>query len=244
MARRTSIIRCPRPRRTALPASRKLPFSMKVLLENLLRHEDGRTVTKADIEDVAAWLDRQGQGRQGDRLPPRPRADAGLHRRARRRRPRRDARRHEARSAATRQKINPLVPVDLVIDHSVIVDEFGSPQALAQQRRARVSSATASATTSSSGARARSTTSASCRPAPASATRSTSSTWRRPCGRAPYADGTIARLSRHARRHRQPHHHGQRPRRARLGRRRHRGGGRHARPAAVDAAFPRSSASS
>ena len=36
------------------------------------------------------------------------------------------------------QKINPLVPVDLVIDHSVIVDEFGTPQAFARQRRARV----------------------------------------------------------------------------------------------------------
>ena len=45
------------PRRTASRASRSLPFSMKVLLENLLRNEDGRTVKKADIEAVAAWLD-------------------------------------------------------------------------------------------------------------------------------------------------------------------------------------------
>ena len=36
------------------------------------------------------------------------------------------------------QKINPLVPVDLVIDHSVIVDEFGTPKALRRQRRARI----------------------------------------------------------------------------------------------------------
>ena len=39
----------------------QLPFSMKVLLENLLRYEDGRTVTKADIEAVAAWLDNRGK---------------------------------------------------------------------------------------------------------------------------------------------------------------------------------------
>ena len=44
-----------------MPGISKLPFSMKVLLENLLRHEDGRTVTKADIEAIAAWLDDKGK---------------------------------------------------------------------------------------------------------------------------------------------------------------------------------------
>ena len=39
----------------------KLPYSLKVLLENLLRHEDGRTVTKADIEGIAAWLKNRGR---------------------------------------------------------------------------------------------------------------------------------------------------------------------------------------
>jgi aconitate hydratase len=39
----------------------KLPYSMKVLLENLLRHEDGRTVTKADIAAMADWLDNKGK---------------------------------------------------------------------------------------------------------------------------------------------------------------------------------------
>ena len=38
----------------------RLPFSMKVLLENLLRHEDGRTVTKPDIQAVAQWLKKDG----------------------------------------------------------------------------------------------------------------------------------------------------------------------------------------
>ena len=46
----------PEAEKNGLAGISKLPFSMKVLLENLLRHEDGRTVTKADIEAVAAWL--------------------------------------------------------------------------------------------------------------------------------------------------------------------------------------------
>ena len=83
--------------------------------------------------------------------------------------------------------------------------------------------------------------SASCRRAPASAIRSISNIWpqtvwtRRKVS-SPTRRHRRGRLSGHAGRHRLAHHHGQRPRRARLGRRRHRGGGRHARPAAVDAA--------
>jgi hypothetical protein len=70
-----------------------LPVSMKVLLENLLRNEDG-VGHEADLKAVAAWLEQQGRGRARDQLPPGPRADAGLHRRSRRRRPGRHARRH------------------------------------------------------------------------------------------------------------------------------------------------------
>ena len=69
------------------------------------------------------------------------------------------------------EKINPLVPVDLVIDHSVIVDEFGKPERVRARTSSSNTSATASATSSSSGARTRSRISASCRPAPASAIR-------------------------------------------------------------------------
>ena len=109
----------------------RLPFSMKVLLENLLRHEDGRSVTKADIEAVAAWLIDKGTADK----------EIGF-------RPARvlmqdftgvpavvdlAAMRDGMKAlGGDPQKINPLVPVDLVIDHSVIVDEFGSPQAIAR----------------------------------------------------------------------------------------------------------------
>lgn len=109
----------------------RLPFSMKVLLENLLRNEDGRSVTKSDIEAVAAWLDDRGTA--GHEIAYRPArvlmqdftgvpavVDLAAMRDA------------MVSLGGDPQKINPLVPVDLVIDHSVIVDEFGTPKAFAR----------------------------------------------------------------------------------------------------------------
>ena len=116
--------------KNGLPGISKLPYSMKVLLENLLRNEDGRSVTKKDIESFVAWLDNRGKGQ----------AEIGF-------RPARVLMQDftgvpaVVDLAAMRdgmkllkgdaQKINPLVPVDLVIDHSVVVDYFGNPKALA-----------------------------------------------------------------------------------------------------------------
>ncbi|MDS1136905.1 aconitate hydratase AcnA [Nitratireductor indicus] len=109
----------------------RLPFSMKVLLENLLRNEDGRSVTKSDIEAVAAWLEDRGTA--GHEIAYRPArvlmqdftgvpavVDLAAMRDA------------MVSLGGDPQKINPLVPVDLVIDHSVIVDEFGTPKAFAR----------------------------------------------------------------------------------------------------------------
>jgi len=108
-----------------------LPFSMKVLLENLLRNEDGRSVTKDDIQNVAHWLNDKGTA--GKEIAYRPArvlmqdftgvpavVDLAAMRDAMK------------TLGGDPQKINPLVPVDLVIDHSVIVDEFGTPQAFAR----------------------------------------------------------------------------------------------------------------
>ncbi|MFX5611596.1 hypothetical protein ABTD85_24475, partial [Acinetobacter baumannii] len=47
--------------KNGLAGSSQLPFSLKVLLENLLRHEDGRTIAKADIENMAKWLVDKGK---------------------------------------------------------------------------------------------------------------------------------------------------------------------------------------
>src|SRR3712207_4946958 len=101
---------------------------MKVILENLLRYEDGRTVTKADIEAVAAWLDNRGKVEKEIAFRPArvlmqdfTGVPAVVDLAAMR-----DAMRNLGGDPA---KINPLVPVDLVIDHSVIVNFFGSSSA-------------------------------------------------------------------------------------------------------------------
>jgi len=106
----------------------RLPNSMKILLENLLRFEDGRSVKKRDIENIAAWT--QDKGSKGAEIAYRPArvlmqdftgvpaiVDLAAMR---------EAMGHLGGDA---NKINPLIPVDLVIDHSVIVDDFGNPMA-------------------------------------------------------------------------------------------------------------------
>src|SRR5688500_7428185 len=70
----------------------RLPLSMKVLLENLLRFEDGITVTRDDVQAIVDWQKERRSDR--DPVPAGARADAGFHRRPGGRRPRRDARRH------------------------------------------------------------------------------------------------------------------------------------------------------
>jgi aconitate hydratase len=102
----------------------RLPFAMKVLLENLLRNEDGRTVTKEDIQAVAAWLKTKASEREIAFRPARvlmqdfTGVPAVVDLAAMR----------DAMSVlgGDPKKINPLVPVDLVIDHSVIVNFFGN----------------------------------------------------------------------------------------------------------------------
>lgn len=106
----------------------RLPFSMKVILENLLRFEDGRTVKKEDILNVAKWLSDKGS--TGAEIAYRPArvlmqdftgvpavVDLSAMRDA------------MVKLGGNAEKINPLIPVDLVIDHSVIVDDFGTPMA-------------------------------------------------------------------------------------------------------------------
>ena len=106
----------------------KLPFSLKVLLENLLRFEDGRSVTVNDVKAVVAWLENKGKTEH----------EIGF-------RPARvlmqdftgvpavvdlAAMRDAMKSlGGNPEKINPLIPVDLVIDHSVMVDKFATPEA-------------------------------------------------------------------------------------------------------------------
>src|SRR5512147_3048029 len=105
----------------------RLPYSMKVLLENLLRHEDGRSVTKEDIEAVADWLKTKSSDREIAFRPARvlmqdfTGVPAVVDLAAMR-----DAMKT---LGGDPKKINPLAPVDLVIDHSVMVDYFGAKDA-------------------------------------------------------------------------------------------------------------------
>jgi hypothetical protein len=102
----------------------RLPFSLKVLLENMLRNEDGRTVTKEDIQAVAQWLKTKTSDREMAFRPARvlmqdfTGVPAVVDLAAMR-----DAMKM---LGGDPKKINPLVPVDLVIDHSVVVNYFGS----------------------------------------------------------------------------------------------------------------------
>ncbi|WP_298965004.1 aconitate hydratase AcnA [uncultured Methylobacterium sp.] len=120
----------PEAMKNGLADAATLPFSMKVLLENLLRYEDDRSVKKADIEAVVAWLGNRGKTEVEIAFRPArvlmqdfTGVPAVVDLAAMR-----DA---MVALGGDPQKINPLVPVDLVIDHSVIVDEFGTPKALA-----------------------------------------------------------------------------------------------------------------
>ncbi|AUW44836.1 aconitate hydratase AcnA [Rhizobium leguminosarum] len=121
----------PKAEANGLAGVSKLPYSMKVLLENLLRFEDGQSVTKEHILAAAEWLNNKGAVE--NEIAYRPArvlmqdftgvpavVDLAAMRDA------------MVSLGGDPEKINPLVPVDLVIDHSVIVDEFGTPQAFAR----------------------------------------------------------------------------------------------------------------
>ena len=107
----------------------RLPLTLKVLLENLLRNEDGDTVTSDDISAVVDWLDKRTSDHEIAFRPARvlmqdfTGVPAVVDLAAMR-----DA---VARAGGDPQKINPQIPVDLVIDHSVMVDKYAMPEAFA-----------------------------------------------------------------------------------------------------------------
>src|SRR5208282_3134058 len=107
----------------------KLPMTLKIILENLLRHEDGRFVRKADIEALASRKAADKSEQEINFMPARVLmqdftgvpaiVDLAAMREA------------IKRLGGDPKQINPLVPVDLVVDHSVQVDRFGSLEAFA-----------------------------------------------------------------------------------------------------------------
>ena len=117
----------PTAEKNGLKGISRLPYSMKVLLENLLRNEDDRTVKKADIQAVAKWMRKKALEHEIAFRPARVLmqdftgvpavVDLAAMRNA------------MQALGGSPEKINPLVPVDLVIDHSVIVNFFGDNKA-------------------------------------------------------------------------------------------------------------------
>ncbi|HEY5475089.1 MAG TPA: aconitate hydratase AcnA [Tepidiformaceae bacterium] len=117
----------------SIPNVANLPVSLRILLENLLRYEDGRGVTKGDVEALASWKPNSGVDREISFTPARVLlqdftgvpvvVDLASMRAAIR------------AMGGNPEKINPLQPVDLVIDHSVMVDEFGTSSAFADNMK-------------------------------------------------------------------------------------------------------------
>jgi aconitate hydratase len=105
----------------------RLPFSMRILLENLLRLEDGRIIRKEDIEGLVRWDAKAKPDKEISFMPARVLlqdftgvpciVDLAVMRDA------------MVKMGGDPDKINPIQPVDLVIDHSVQVDEYGTPTA-------------------------------------------------------------------------------------------------------------------
>ena len=210
-----------------------LPFSLKVLLENLLRTEDGADITADDIRALAGWDETAEPDKEIQFTPARVImqdftgvpcvVDLATMREA------------MADLGGDPSKINPLAPAEMVIDHSVIADVFGTPEAFARNVEIEYER---------------------------NRERYQFLRWGQgafddfkvvPPGTGIVHQVNIEHLARvvfhprdrmawmtdgvprHLRRHRLPHHDGQRHRRGRLGRRRHRGRGGHARPARLDA---------
>src|SRR5476649_2140943 len=113
--------------RAGFPEIARLPFSLKILLENLLRHEDGRFVKPADVESLARWDVKSAAQKEISFAPARvllqdfTGVPAVVDLAA--------MRDGIARLGGDPNKVNPLQPVELVIDHSVQVDYFGQANA-------------------------------------------------------------------------------------------------------------------
>src|ERR1700677_3594061 len=108
----------------------RLPVSLKVLLENVLRFEDGRTYTVEDAKSIAGWLEKASSTKEVPFKPARilmqdfTGVPAVVDLAA--------MRDGIIRLGGDPAKVNPLVPVDLVIDHSIQIDVFGTPGAPAK----------------------------------------------------------------------------------------------------------------
>jgi len=164
-------------RLNTVEGSESLPYSLKVLLENLLRTEDGANVTESHINALGQWDAAAQPNTEIQFTPGRVLmqdftgvpcvVDLATMREA------------VKDLGGDPTRVNPLAPAEMVIDHSVQIDTFGFKGALSATWKSNTS-AMVSVTSSCVGARPRLTTSRSSHREPASCTRSTSSSWHAP----------------------------------------------------------------
>ena len=230
----------PAAEKNGLKGISKLPYSMKVLLENLLRNEDDRTVKKADIVAVSKWLKKRKLEHEVAFRPARVLmqdftgvpavVDLAAMRNAMQAARRRC--REDQSAGAGRSRHRPLRDRELLRRQQGVRQERGRGiQAEPGTLRIPEMGPEGVFEFLRGAARHRHLPSGQSRISRADGVDQEGEDDGRQEDR-----HLRGRLSGFARRHRLAHHHGQRPRRARLGRRRHRGGSLHARPAAVDAA--------
>ncbi len=217
--------------KAGFPSLGRLPFSLKILLENLLRREDARFVDPEDIQALARWDVTSKVQKEIAFTPARvllqdfTGVPAVVDLAA--------MRDGILRLGGDPRKVNPLQPVELVIDHSVQVDHYTEANAADLNARLEFTQKPRTLHVPALGAGR----------VPELPRRAARHRHRAPgqprVPRPRHLPGagrrTAARLSRYARRHRLAHDDGQRSRRRRLGRRRHRGRSRDARPAHLDA---------
>jgi aconitate hydratase len=151
----------------------RLPYSLKILLENLLRFEDGTNVTRADIEALLNWDPKAPPSYEISFTPARvimqdftgvpAIVDLAAMREA------------MTRLGGDADEINPLAPAELVIDHSVQVDSYGTAHSLADNNRIEFER----------NVNPRFAISRWCRPTPGSCIRSILSTWAGWCSKTP-----------------------------------------------------------
>ena len=209
--------------RSSTPTSTRLPVSMRIVLESVLRNCDGKKVTPEHVRrgrqleaeaPSAPTRSRSSSPASCCRTSPACRCSPTWRRCA--------TWPHEM--GKDPKTIEPLVPVDLVVDHSVMIDYYGTQGRARPEHEAGVPAQPRALPVHEVGhAGVRHLRRRAAR-ASASCTRSTSSTWRAACTRPAQDERRV--LPRLAGRHRQPHDDDQRHRRGRLGRRRHRGRGR------------------
>jgi aconitate hydratase len=164
-------------RLNSVEGAKSLPFSLKVLLENLLRTEDGANITADHVRALAQWDANAEPSTEIQFTPARVImqdftgvpciVDLATMREA------------VAELGGDPKRVNPLAPAEMVIDHSVQIDAFGNAGALERNMESNTS-ATASGTSSFAGARRRLTTSRLFPRAWVLSTRSTLSIWPAP----------------------------------------------------------------